>query len=149
MSTKSYDCVAFFCRELNREFYRIDSKLTFLLYLADWKSMLDRQKPLTNVEWSIETIHSENYLVAKLFAELGQEKLNAYCSQWRFPGSLNSEELDILEHVVARVGKLDQTHLLQLVNSTYPVIAAAPGEHMNLSKYSRDYKERKQILVRS
>jgi hypothetical protein len=124
-----------------------------MVYLADWKSAIERDTLLTNIQWVFN--HYGPYVedVVKVadsdpafkvipttnmfgdFKEIINVRGNA-----DYP-SLEEEEKEILDFVISSTASKNWDQFLRLIYSTYPMISRDRFSDLDLVELAREYKE--------
>lgn len=145
------DIMAFLCQNYPYKDELSDARLTKMVYLADWKSALNRGCQLTEITWKFnhygpyvedvrkaaqEDEHFEIETTNNMFG--GYKKLITLKKE--FPSSLSEEETKILMHVIETTFRLTWDGFIKLVYSTLPVVVSERGSNLNLVETARKYK---------
>jgi hypothetical protein len=120
-------------------------------YLADWRSAIARGQQLTGVTWEfnemgpssrevLEAIFSGSRfgIVPGRRSEGGQQQVVAVDPQ-AVPRSLTSEDKEILTYVVERVAHHDDSGLVRLVYSTFPILCTPRFSKLSLPELAARY----------
>jgi hypothetical protein len=135
-------------------------KLMKMLYLAEWKQVIDNGTLLTGEAWS--GVENGPYCQALVDLALGEEdeyinyKVSStdgmssttivYTDQKRATLSLSSSETSILDFVKSTVTNMGFNDLVKIVYSTYPMIVTSLSSSisnapiLDLLKLAKDYK---------
>jgi hypothetical protein len=123
-------------------------RLIQLLYLADWKSLIDSEKQITDVQWQIknsEPIMDEDSIlrVANFFKEeIKSNPLTVLIGKFTDPKvKLNVHERDILDSVIDIAIKLGDEEFSQLVHSTFPSLNVGENDDVNLPELAKTYND--------
>ena len=127
-------------------------RLTLLVFLADWRSVLTRGVPITNLRWVYDYLgfepEGDGGLLASFYPRPDQrpsESLEKIESFVRLHGGeyhgLSNLEKDVLRHVIETTHDLSFNELLHLTRSTLPVITAEPNKKMDLKKSAALHRE--------
>ena len=134
--------------------YPLDETRLFLtMYLVDWRSAIERSKPVTDITWQIEefgpaptepTLNgaaiSALVTAAPDFTSISDRSLAIRDNVCH----LSAEESQIVDFVIERTSKKSPAQLAQLVFSTFPFMTQPSRAPLNLvalaQKYNRDYR---------
>ena len=129
------------------------SRLTKILYLADWKSSIDKGYQITNAVWHFH--HYGPYVDD--FLKLAKEDLdiNVINKETMFGGrkqqielrnnfdgdiEISQENKEILDFVIVATKDKNYEDFIKLVYSTYPVVSSSRYSDFDLVKMAKDYK---------
>lgn len=130
------------------------SRLINMMYLAEWKNLIEHEKQLTNTIWQLNKFgpYINNFL--KLVSEdkdiLVKETENMFHHkkrQIKLSESFNKkidvsvENKEILDFVIKATKDKKYNDVNKLVSSTYPVLNSNYYSDFNLAKMANDYKE--------
>jgi len=137
------------------------ARLVKLVYLADWKSSVDRGCQITEVEWLYN--HYGPYVkeIVDIIDSNPDFVRRNYINQFGNPAEkidlrdgvsqiellnidLNDQERNIIEFVSSITKDMSYTEFLRLVYSTYPIIKGEKFQYLDLVKMSKDYISFKQ-----
>ncbi|HFQ5226014.1 TPA: Panacea domain-containing protein [Vibrio vulnificus] len=130
------------------------SRLTKMLYLADWKSALQFDRQFTDKVWhfnhygpyiddfvkmaysddDIEVTNTTNYYG-------GQKQLFTLRKSFDQPIELTPELKETLDFVISVTKDKNYEDFIKLVYSTYPVISSSKYSNLDLVQKAREYKE--------
>jgi hypothetical protein len=130
------------------------ARLTKMVYLADWKSSVDRGRQMTPVSWVFN--HYGPY-VAEVVASLAddpsfsiEDDTTLYGSRKSLirrragrPGSypsLDDADIQILDHVIESTQDLYWDSFIKLVYGTYPVLSQARYRDLDLPRLAERYR---------
>jgi len=130
------------------------SRLTKIVYLADWKSALEYARPLTGSTWHFN--HYGPYVddfisVAKKDEDVevldtrnvfGARKLLLKIKD-SFEGEvdLDEEQIKILDFVISATKDKSYQEFINLVYSTYPVVSSDRYSDLDLVSMAREYRK--------
>lgn len=129
------------------------SRLTKMLYLADWRSALESDKQLTDTVWHFN--HYGPYVddfveVAKRDEDIdvtcmktvygGNKQLFSLSSKFSGNISLSPEFKNVIDFVINATKEKNYEDFIKLVYSTYPVISSNKYNNLNLVDKAREYK---------
>lgn len=126
------------------------AKLAKILYLADWKSVLDRGQQITPIEWKFN--HYGPYVDDVIDTarqgrgfeiEAGWTPFGNRRSVIRYRGAtptLAPGEKATLDDIVRRVAPLSFDAFLKLVYSTYPIVSSDRGDTLDLRALADEYQ---------
>ena len=131
-------------------------RLKLIIYLADWKSALERGHQLTDINWEIK--HGKLYLPFPSYEKLalptnifGYVKylLSSWFSREGQDSRLTDAEIDILDYAIKNSSEKSWEKLVKLVYSTYPTLAEQSVESLDLSGMASRYRKVLPLVKRS
>lgn len=132
-----------------------ETRLTRIVYLADWKSALERRRPLTSIRWRFEEGGPSSAEVRDLIRQdLDFEfRVNAgeplefvhYKGTPNFT-SLEDGDKQILDFVIDKSATKDWTEFTKLVYSTFPILTQPRYSLLDLLVLAKEYKNRDCLL---
>jgi len=130
-----------------------NARVTKMIYLADWRSVITRGEQLTDLEW--EFSHYGPYVKdVKQVAETdtafevittknlygGQKDLIQVADDVDYP-SLTDDEKELLDYVISSSASKNWDDFIKLVYSTYPIVTQDRFSKLDLVKLAREYEE--------
>lgn len=146
------DVVAYLCKNYPHKHELSKARLTKLVYLADWKSVLDQQHQLTKINWIFNqygpyvddvydaAIRDPDFNVQSTTNMYGNPKHTISLKHDIDIRSLTKTDVDILNHVIEQTRRLNWNEFIQLVYSTYPILTGTRGHPMDLVAAADTYK---------
>ncbi|NKC16853.1 MAG: DUF4065 domain-containing protein [Gammaproteobacteria bacterium] len=127
------------------------ARLTKMVYLADWKSVLERNSQLTDIEWFfnnygpyVDDVWQIAFQANKFNLEHGQNMFGGVKETMSikkpFSPALSAEDRWILDHVIKQTKRLYWDDFIKLVYSTYPVLTGVRGENLDLVGAANRYR---------
>lgn len=147
------DILIYFCKEYPHKAELSKARLTKMVYLADWKSAIDRKKTLTDIEWVynhygpyVDDVWSTVRKERDIFKSA--DETNFYGSSKEVvmlvsedtPDNLENEERKILDKIIEVTKEKYWNDFISLVYSTYPVRKSERYDSLNLVKLAKEYK---------
>jgi hypothetical protein len=151
------DIVAYLCDRYPHPKELSNARLTKMVYLADWKSAIERGEQLTNLSW--EFSHYGPYVPDVIRLARSEEEFEVeqgetiYGAQRElvrhetesataaaYP-SLKLEDKDLLDFVIRSVEDKSFTEFVKLVYSTYPIVTQDRYSKLDLVNLASEYKE--------
>jgi Antitoxin SocA-like, Panacea domain len=129
------------------------SRLTKILYLADWKSSIEKDSQITSATWHFH--HYGPYVDDFLKIAKEDSDINVVNTATMFGGKKQQIELnkdfnsdievshenkEILDFVIEATKDKNYEDFIKLVYSTYPVISSNRYSDFDLVAMARDYK---------
>lgn len=145
------DVVAYLCEHYPHKDELSRARLTKLVYLADWKSALEREEQLTDIEWVFnhygpyvddvaEAARNDPTFEVKETRNIyGDPKDLIELSGSRGYPSLTDEDKQILDSVIESVQKKNWNEFIRLVYSTYPIMTQDRFSKLNLVELAQGY----------
>ncbi|MDD1793924.1 SocA family protein [Enterovibrio sp. ZSDZ42] len=131
------------------------SRLTKMLYLADWKSAIQNESQLTNAKWYFN--HYGPYVddfveLAKKDKEIdviktwtsfgGQKQLFKLKSDYQNKHyDLTDQSKEIVNFVIQKTHEKSYEDFIKLVYSTYPIISSSRYDELDLVPKALEYKQ--------
>ncbi len=147
------DIVAYICRNYPYQDELSNARVTKMVYLADWRSAILREKQLTNLEW--EFSHYGPYVddviqvaegdpafevVSTRNLYGGQKELFRVADDVAYP-SVTDEEKELLDFVISSSASKNWDDFIKLVYSTYPIVTQERFSKLDLVKLAGEYQE--------
>lgn len=129
------------------------ARLNKIIYLIDWKSALEHEKQLTEINWKFnhygpyvniieETILSDDRFNIKSTTNIyGNEKNIIEIIQDKDFSEPTEKEQEIIDFVIEKTRKFYWDKFINLVYSTYPIISQEKGSQLNLVELAKEYKQ--------
>lgn len=146
------DIVGYLCQNYPYEEELSKARLTKLVYLADWKSCIEYEKQISEIQWVFNhfgpyvddvselAYKDEDFNVTMTSNTFGNLK-EVISLKKSFPiTSLTNDEKGILDFVIKQTHKLRWDEFIQLVYSTYPILTHSRYSNLDLVKTSKRYK---------
>lgn len=162
MAAALRDVVAYLCDHYPRPGQLSNARLTKMVYLADWKSAIERGEQLTDLSWEFSYYGPYVPDVVRLArsddgfeVEEGKNPLGERRELVRrVPGvvggeeypSLTPEDRGLLDFVVGSVEDKGFTEFIKLVYSTYPIVTQERHSQLDLVRLAREYAEAAPLL---
>ncbi len=127
------------------------ARLNKIIYLIDWKSAIDKERQITNIEWyfnnygpyvsDIETSlnFDERFYIEKIRNYFGNEKNIVRIKTNEFQKPLDEEKL-IIDLVINLTQELSWNEFINAVYSTFPIKESEKGSSLNLVQLAKEYK---------
>jgi hypothetical protein len=150
------DVVAYLCEQYPHKNELSKARLTKMVYLADWKSAIERGCQITDILWVfnhygpyvddvVDSIRDdpafEVVRTANVYGD--QKELIRLREQVKYP-TLTDEDRKILDFVVERTAPKYWNDFIRLVYSTYPVMTQARHSALDLVGLAKRYDAEKQ-----
>jgi hypothetical protein len=147
--TRTEQATAYLSRHMPRDEQLDYDLLEVMLYLADWKSTLEQNAPITELDWyngahgpfapRLRTILHDSMILG-LPGEHVVLHVSPRLSESSAWEDLDKTDIHVLQHVLSTVKRLRGNNLSRLVYSTYPMLSAPSRSTLNLSEIAKDYK---------
>lgn len=131
------------------------SRLTKIIYLADWKSAIEKDEQLTNVSWVfnhygpyvpdfLKIAAEDSDIIVKVMPNIhGKMKQQIELAE-HFDASKEIEITDfqkeVLDFVINATKNKNYLDFIKLVYSTYPVMTSERYDILDLSQKAKEYK---------
>lgn len=146
------DIIGYLCERYPHKSELSKARLTKMVYLADWKSAIEHDRQLTDIEWFfnnygpyVDDIWLTAFQDERFNLDHGQNvyggvKETISLKKPFTPESLSIEDKRILDHVVTQTERLYWNDFMKLVYSTHPVLTGTRGEHLDLDAAAQKYR---------
>ena len=110
------------------------ARLNKIIYLIDWKSAIDKERQITNIEW-----YFNNYgpYVSDIETSLNFDIVRIKTNEFQKP--LDEENL-IIDLVINLTQELSWNEFINAVYSTFPIKESEKGSSLNLVQLAKEYK---------
>lgn len=129
------------------------SRLTKMLYLADWKSAIEQSRQLTDAQWHFNHYgpyvddfikiakDDDDIRVVRTQTMFGGHKQEVRLND-NFDGTVELEEEDkkILDFVISSTKRKNYEDFIKLVYSTYPVVSSSRYSDLDLVTLAKEYE---------
>jgi hypothetical protein len=119
------DIVAYLCDRYPYPNELSNARLTKMIYLADWKSAIEREEQLTNLSW--EFSHYGPYVPNVIRLARSEKDFEVKLGETIF--------------VIHSVDDKSFTEFVKLVYSTYPIVTQERYSILDLVNLAKEYKE--------
>ena len=146
------DIIAYYCKQYPHKAELSKARLTKMVYLADWKSAIDRGRQISNIQWvynhygpyvddvanvaqsdSIFDIESTTNMFG------GNKQVVRLRSESYSPDITNAEK-SILDHIISTASTMYWNNFMELVYSTYPILKSDKYSNLDLVSLAKEYK---------
>ncbi len=147
------DVVAYICKNYRHKGDLSNARVTKMVYLADWKSAIERDEQLTNITWRFDHYGPFVYDVLDTAREDpafevvstsnmygSQKELLKVADDVDYP-SLGGEEKEVLDFVLEESARMNWSEFIKLVYSTYPIVTQERYSKLDLIKLAHEYEE--------
>lgn len=146
------DVAGYLCRNYPHKSELSKARLTKLVYLADWKSAIDRNQQMTSIKWLFNRFgpyvddivqiatQDDAFTLRQDRTMFGNKKETIALTNPFDERSLTEADRHILDHVIEQTRKLSFDAFIQLVYSTYPILTGAQGSDLDLIAAADRYK---------
>lgn len=150
---KLEDIVGYICERYPQKEDLSKARVTKLVYLADWKSCLQMNKQLSNIQWifnyfgpyvdDVETMaeNDPRFNVVRSYNVFGEKKdVISLKTKFVFQ-DLNQNDKDILDEIIEKTASLNWQNFKRLVYSTHPIIVSSRMDRLDLVRLASEYKK--------
>lgn len=150
------DIIAYYCKKYPHKMELSKARLTKMVYLADWKSCINRGKQISKINWVYNhfgpyvedvanTAQTDSIFDIKSTTNfLGKSKQVVKLKSENYdPKSLSVADKNILDHIISITSKRYWNSFIELVYSTYPIIKSEKFSNLNLVELAEEYKQNK------
>jgi hypothetical protein len=144
------DVMAYLCEHYPHKHELSKARLAKLIYLADWKSAIERGEQMTNIVWvynyHVEDVAQEAeddpaFKVRSTHNLYGEPKGLIELVRPRGYPSLTEDDRRILDSVIASTAEKNWNEFIRLVYSTYPIITQDRFSKLDLVELAHRYAE--------
>lgn len=147
------DTIGYLCEHYPHKGELSKARLTKMVYLADWKSVLENAHQISNIEWTfnhygpyvedvINTAKNDaNFQVISEINTYGDFKERIELKTPRAWKSLNDKDISSLDHVIAQTRTLYWKDFIKLVYSTFPVVVSERHSKLDLPALAQRYRK--------
>ncbi|WP_299948417.1 Panacea domain-containing protein [uncultured Microbulbifer sp.] len=154
METKISSLIKYLLKNYPNKSELSASRLTKMLYLADWKSAIENSKQLTDAEWHFN--HYGPYVDDFIKIAANDDEIKVFSTQTMFgahkqqvelrEGSsreieIQESEKKILDFVIDSTRSKNYEEFIKLVYSTYPVVSSSRYNDLDLVKMAQEYRD--------
>ena len=153
MMANLVDIVSYICQRYPRKNDLSKGRLTKLVYLADWRSVLENGEQVSDITWEvyhygpwvpdvIETVEAnpDKFRVRKTFTWFGNPKEVVELTDSSYEPNLSPAEKEAIDYVIKATEHLNWDNFIRLVYSTYPVVTQPKYTPLNLRDLAAKYK---------
>lgn len=145
------DVLGYLCRNYPYKSELSKARLTKMVYLADWKHVLTHHRQLTDISWFfnhygpyVDDIYStaifdSRFNVQSDMTYYGTEKEVISIKDDAKFDELTLDEVKVLDFIIEATSSLNWQQFINLVYSTYPIMAGNKYEPLNLIKFAQEY----------
>lgn len=149
---KLRDCVAYLCAKYPYKQELSKARLTKMVYLCDWRSILVRGTQMTLIHWFfnhygpyvpdvVEVARQDRIFAIQattnIFGDMKQVISVSSGAKW---SSLTTEDTQVLDYVIEQTKTLSWDQFISLVYSTYPIRVCERETFLDLSELAKKYK---------
>jgi hypothetical protein len=153
------DVVAYLCAHYPHKDELSKARLTKMVYLADWKSALERNMQMTAIKWQfnyygpyvddvVESIREDEafalYSTRNMYGE--PKDLIQLRGKVSYP-SLNDTDKEILDFVIKKTAPKTWNDFIRLVYSTYPILTQPRFSLLDLPVLAQEYKMQNRVAA--
>lgn len=130
-----------------------NARLTKIVYLADWKMSLDKNKQLTDISWYFDNYgpfvwdvkkcideNSSIFTQEQTYNSFGSKKIQFGILDRHYMPEINNEEKLLLDFVISETSSLNWDSFINLVYSTYPITSSERYSNLNLIQKAIEYR---------
>lgn len=136
------------------------TRITKMVYLADWESSIKQGKQITDIKWYFDHYGpyvSDVYEAAKKDGKISiiqttsafgnsKELLEVNEKNVDCTSEFNEIEVDILSSIIENTKYLNWNSFIKYVYSTYPIVSQSKYSFLNLNELAEEYKEKQKEL---
>lgn len=146
------DTIGYLCERYPHKSELSKARLTKMVYLADWRSVLETGQQISNIEWKfnyygpyvddiLNTAREDpSFSVISEVNVYGDMKERIALRQQRQWFSLSETDKDALDHVIEQTKSLYWKDFIKLVYSTFPVLVSEKHSVLNLPMLAKRYR---------
>lgn len=147
------DVVAYILAKYPHKDELSNARVTKMVYLADWKSAIERGKTITDIRWFFDnhgpfvwsvkdTVvqHPELFTINSTRNMYGTKKDLLELVDDEYEPVLTKDERRFLDHVIEQTKPLVWADFIKLIYATYPVASSERYTYLDLLKKAKEYK---------
>ena len=147
------DVIAYICKNYPHKGDLSNARVTKMVYLADWKSAIERGEQITGIGWRFDHYGPFVYDVLDTAREDpafevvstrnmygSQKELLRVADDVDYP-SLSEEEVQTLDFVLDQAAPMNWSEFIKLIYSTYPIVTQERYSKLDLEKLAHEYEE--------
>lgn len=153
------DALVYLCKNYPRKSDLSKTKVTKLVYLADWLSAIRRGQQLTPIVWQfnhygpyvedvIDVARTDHaFEIVKEMNYFGSPKELVVVRADADHPSVSEDDRKILDHVIQSTAQKKWSDFIRLVYSTYPIVSQPRYSELDLVKLAHEYRAVQDLLV--
>ena len=129
-----------------------NARLTKLVYLSDWKSALENQKQLSDIQWFFDyygpfvkdieaCIDSNNEIFTKTTEFYWNWKTTKFSVNKDYKPKISEKEKNIIDFVIKKTQLMWFNDFIWYVYSTYPIYNSRKFTKLDLISLAKEYKK--------
>jgi hypothetical protein len=121
-------------------------RLLRMTYLVDWRSLITRQRALTEAQWEVDAELgpvSPEVIGAALSCVRDEPLAQRLAGQ----AKLSDSELKVVDFVLQACASRPDEWVTQLVNSTFPMLGPRTSGPLNLPMLAKPYLAQRSLLM--
>lgn len=148
------DVAAYFCEHYPHKSELSKTRLTKLVYLADWKAAKELGRQITNIKWYfhnygpyvddvINSVHAnkERFQIVSSLNHYGDSKLEIRLRDGNGSGGkISTEEKEILDDIISETSPLYWNAFIKHVYATDPIENSDRYRYLNLLEMAQNAK---------
>jgi hypothetical protein len=158
MAADLRDVLRYVCSVYPRKHDLSKARVAKIIYLADWRSAIQRETQLTDLNWTfyhygpylddvVNTAQSDPALaVVQDTTMYGTPKEVITLQDPEAPFELSTEDQRIIDEVIEQTRNMNFSDFLKLVYSTYPVVTQPRYVPLDLVSLAKRYNANKDAL---
>lgn len=146
------EVMAYICAKYPIKYELSKARLTKMIYLADWKSVLDRGEQLTEIRWRFH--HYGPWSDKVVAVARSSRRFRIEATENYYGGAkevvaadpeletprLTPDEVETIDHVIDATRTLYWEDFIKLVYSTYPIVASHRYVDLDLKQLAANYR---------
>lgn len=130
-----------------------NARLTKMVYLADWRHVLETGKQITPIKWYFDNygpfvrdvehtalLNEDVIAVEKTTNMYGQSKKKFALKDPGYSPTLREDEIQSLDHIINVTSKLYWKDFINLVYSTHPIASSERYSYLDLATKAKEYQ---------
>ncbi|MDD3419016.1 MAG: Panacea domain-containing protein [Candidatus Gastranaerophilales bacterium] len=158
------DIILYICKKYPHKNELSNARLTKLVYLSDWKNVLNNGRQLSGIDWIfnhygpfVDDVLQEAQFNDDLFTVSYEKTIYGNLKQVinirkNIETEIDEDDLldanarGIINAVIEKTSPKSWNQFIQMVYSTYPVLTSEKGTHLNLIELRKKYKDTQENL---
>lgn len=149
------DIIAYYCKQYPHKAELSKARLTKMVYLADWKSAIDRGKQVSNIQWvynhygpyvdDVANVAQSDSIfdIQSTTNMFGGNKEVVRLKSENYSPSITNAEKSILDHIISITSTKYWNTFMELVYSTYPILKSPKYSSLDLVALAKEYQAAK------
>jgi hypothetical protein len=157
MTGSLQDLIAYIVKNYPHPSDLSNARVTKMVYLADWFSLINEKGSLSNINWYFDNygpfvwdikrcVEASNTLqLVSTRTMFGNKKELIELRDNDYEPTLSEDAARAIDHIIKQTEKLNWTSFIRLVYSTYPIAKSEKYSQLDLPVLASEYRASQQI----